>query len=298
MANITVTQADPFIPEIWAAEALNALRANITIAKLVTRDTDIAAFSVGDKLNIPYAGTLSAVPKVADTGVTPQAPANEATKTVTLDKHYIVPIIIEDISRALAHPTLREAYINESVRVLAEQIDTDLLALYSGFSATDIGTGGTDLTYDTVLEARRVLNTNKAPLTDRHIVLSAKDEKALLGDSDLATYFANARPTAVAEGSIGRLAGFDLWMSQLTPSTAGPIYHNLAFQKQAIILAMRGLPQDNPGAMSATMQDPLSGLVLRVTGQYNITHVGMQINVDVLYGVAELRDECGQEILS
>jgi len=295
--NITATQADPFVPELWAAEALNALRSNITIAKLVTRDTDVAAFTVGDKLNIPYAGTLTAVPKVADTGVTAQAPTNEATITVTLDKHYIVPIIIEDIARAQAMPSLRDSYVREAVRVLAEQIDTDLLALYATFSSTDVGTAGTDISYDTILSARQTLNTNKAPMTDRNIVLSVKDEKALLGDSDLSAYFANAKPGAVAEGAIGRLSGFDVWMSQLVPSSGGTT-HNLAFQKEAIILAMRGLPQDNPGALSATMQDPLSGLVLRVTGMYNMSHVGMQLNIDVLYGVAELRDACGVEIVS
>jgi len=46
------------------------------------------------------------------------------------------------------------------------------------------------------------------------------------------------------------------------------------------------------------MRDPESGIVLRVLYAYNPTYLGVQVTMDVLYGVAELRDEAGIVVLS
>ena len=63
---------------------------------------------------------------------------------------------------------------------------------------------------------------------------------------------------------------------------------------------MRGLP-DAPagtGAQTSVVQDPASGLALRVTMAYNAANLGVQVTVDVLYGVAKLRDEKAVVVLS
>lgn len=87
MANVTATVASPFIPEIWAQSALSVLKANIVLAKLVTKDTDVAAFQYGDVLHIPYPGTFTAADKTADTAITPAVPSGGADLSVTLNKH-------------------------------------------------------------------------------------------------------------------------------------------------------------------------------------------------------------------
>ena len=46
------------------------------------------------------------------------------------------------------------------------------------------------------------------------------------------------------------------------------------------------------------MRDPESGLVLRVLYAYNATYLGMQVTIDVLYGVKKLRAECGVTVQS
>lgn len=299
MATFTPTEMDPFIPEVWASEILMTMPSRIVMAKRVTRDSDIASFQVGDVLHIPVAGYLAAQDKTPGTALsTFSDPTGQGTVNVTLNKHKVVPWVFEDISRAMVIPGVENTYVKESARLLGQAIENDLLALYSGFSGPDVGTGGVALTWDTVLAARQLLNANKVDEADRTLVISSKDETALLQDPDLATYWSNSKTEGISEGAIGRLGGFDVFMSQLVPSTAGPIYHNLAFHRSAAILAMRGLPQDNPGARSATIQDPNSGLVLRVTGMYDMNNVGFRVNVDVLYGVAELRDEAGVEVLS
>lgn len=299
MANVTVTSAQHFIPEIWAQRALQVLRSNIVLAKLVTKDTDVAAFQVGDVLHIPAVGSMSATAKSANSAVTLQVPTDSEV-TVTLNKHYEASFLVEDPVRAQANQSVMDRYITSAVTALAEQIENDLFALYSGFSSS-VGTSGTDLSASTLRSARKELNDNKVPQSDRHLVMSTKDEIALLADSGLATYFAYNR-IGVPDGAIGRLYGFTLWTSQLVPVVSGTpnSTKNLAFHPEAMILAMRGLPEppEGSGVVAATIRDPESGLVLRVLQAYNPTYLGVQVTLDVLYGVAEMRDDCGVVVLS
>ena len=295
MADITKASASPFIPQIWANTALEVLRSKIVLAKLVTRDSDIAAFQVGDTLNIPYPGAFTANDKAANTPVTLQVPT-ATTTTVTLNKHKEASFLIEDAVRATANQDVMDRYMKAAVIPLAEQIESDLMAAGATFTST-VGTYGTDITAATVRSARKVLNDNKAPIDGRVLVVSDKDEIALLGDSTLQNYFAFAQSQGVAEGSIGRLYGFDVYSSQLVIATGtSPVNtKNLAFHPEALILAMRGLPEAVPGsgAQTAVVNDPVSGLTLRVTIAYNAANLGHQVTVDVLYGVAKLRDEKG-----
>lgn len=295
MADITRTSASPFIPQIWANTALEILRNKIVLAKLVTRDSDIAAFQVGDTLNIPYPGAFTANDKAANTPVTLQVPT-ATTATVTLNKHKEASFLIEDAVRATANQDVMARYMEAAVIPIAEQIESDLMALGTTFT-TSVGTYGTDITAATVRSARKVLNDNKAPVDGRVLIVSDKDEIALLGDSTLQNYFAFAQTQGVAEGSIGRLYGFDVYSSQLVPATGtSPVNtKNIAFHPGAMILAMRGLPEAvaGSGAQTSVVSDPVSGLTLRVTIAYNAANLGHQVTVDVLYGVAKLRDEKG-----
>jgi hypothetical protein len=301
MANITTTVAQYFIPEVWAQRALEVLRANMVLARLVAKDSDVAAFQVGDILHIPYPGTFTAQDKSAGSAVNVQTPTGGTEVQVALNKHKEVTFIVEDVARAQANQDLLDRYLNAAVPALAEAIESDLFALYANLTAS-VGTSGTDISAATIRSARKMLNDAKCPVAPRHMVISSKDEIALLGDSNLAAYFANARAQAVAEGSIGSLYGFTIWMSQLVPTVAGtPVStKNLAFHPEAFILAMRGLPEPpaGSGAQAATIRDPDSGLVLRVLYAYNPSYLGVQVTLDVLYGVKVLRDEKACVVLS
>ena len=305
MANITNTTATPFIPEIWANTALEVLRNNIVLAPLVTKDTDITgAFSVGSKLHIPYPGTFVANDKAANTAVTKQTPTSTDT-TVTLNKHKEVSFVIEDFARAQANPIAMQAYMAAAIPALAEQVETDLFALYSSFSTTPIGTSGTDLAASVLRTANKTFTDKKIPRGNRHLVISTKDTASLLGDSSLQSFFAfnNGARGDIEAGLVSSdLYGLQVHESQLVPVVAGTpnSTKNLAFDPGAAILASRRLP-DAPvgtGVAQASVTDPRSGLVLRVSLSYNADNLGVQCTTDILYGVAKLRDEKAFVVLS
>lgn len=303
MANIGKTIADTsgFIPQVWAQRALDVLRAYIALVKLVTKDTDFEPGWIGKTLNIPYPGTFAAQDKAENGTATVQVPTGGANVSVTLNKHKYVDFIVEDIARAQASNELLDRYINPAIIAIAEVLEADLFALYAGL-ATSIGTSGTDITAALIRTARKTLNDAKVSQAGRFMMVSDKDEVALLGDTNLQNYFANAKPGAVAEGSIGRLYGFDIYQSQLVPVVAGSpnSTKNLAGTKDMFILASRPFkdPPGQSGVQATTVVDQASGLAIRVLSQYSMADRGQRIGFDILYGVSELRDPCGLVVLS
>ena len=294
MANITSAQLAT-IPTIVAANALGYLKNNTVLARLVARDWDNEVAQYGQTIKIQYPGTLSANDKAADTVVTLQVP-NAGEYTVTLDKHKEISFLIEDFGRVLARPDWLSTYMETAMAVMAEQIDSDLAALYAGFSQSiDASVGG--LNEDDFRLARRYLNSAKAPLGRRSAVLHEDAEYEALGiDRIINRDYAESLGSMAADSFVNRAFGFDIFMSQgIATATT---HKNLFFHRNAMVLATRPLSiaPSGMGVQQTTMQE--DGIGLRVTMSYDHNHLGGKVTVDVLYGVAELRDNHGVVVLT
>ena len=287
---IDVTQAQYFIPEIWANTALPILRSNIVLTPRVYSDSDVAAFGVGDILNIPYPGTLTAYAKSAQTAYTLSLPTGEATVPVTLNKQYAVSFLVEDVVRAQANQDQMRVYSQAAAISLAEQIETDGITEVQT-AAHSIGAYGTALDFDDILNAWKTLTDYKAPPGERFMAVSTKDLVALVGDTDIQAWAAFSRGNQIVGDptNLGALGGFqEVLASQLiTTSGATPAEtKNIAWRRDGVICAFRGLP-DPPagsGAVGANVRDPESGVVLRTVMAYDATYGGVRVTFECLYG--------------
>ncbi len=290
MANITTTELSVNIATIVAAEALGYLKANTVLARLVNRDFENEVAVHGQTIDIPFTGSLSVNDKSENSDITLQTPT--ATKvSVTLNKHKEISFVIEDFGRALARTDWLTAYAGDGMARMAEQIDSDLAALYSGFSQSIDATTG--LGEDDFREARRLLNSAKAPLGMRYAVLHEDAEYEMLGIERVVNRdYAESLGRAAADAFTGRFMGFDVFMDQMI-TTATSEAKNLFFHRNAMVLATRPLPPAPQGAgvIQTVMNE--DGLGLRVTLSYDHDKLGVKITIDVLYGVAELRDNHG-----
>lgn len=267
------------------------LPANRTVSRLVARDTAQDAFNVGDTLNIPVATAVASRLKTPGSPYVLDA-ATDATVQVVLNRHRYQSFLVEDVTAAQANQDLMDVYLRNRVTTLVEDIERDIFA--EMVTATGpIGAYGTAISETTVIQARQALNTANVPTTDRHLVISNKDAAAMLQDANLRGYFQNARPDVIERGALGALFGFEVYESSLVPITAGTPdqVENFAFHRDAVLLAMRTLP-DPPsgmGARAASVRDPQSGLVFRVVMGYDLQFGGVRVTVDCLYGVKLVR---------
>ena len=290
MANITAALVADSTPTIVAAEALGYLKANTVLARLVNRNYENEVAEYGNVVKIPYGGALSVNDKAADTVVTLQVP-DDAVYTLTLNKHKEVSFLIEDIAKAFARPDWFAVYAADAMAVMAEQVDGDLAALYSGLSQTINATTG--LAEITFREAKRLLNAAKAPLALRNAVLHEDAEFEMLGIEKVVNRdYAETLGTRAAEAFVGRFMGFDIFMDQKIAVAAGQC-KNLFFHKNALVMANRPMPVAPAGMGVNQRVLAEDGIALRVTMSYDHDYLGAKFTLDTLYGVAEMRDNHG-----
>lgn len=217
---ITLSEVDAAIPEFWANVALGALKANTVMANLVNRDYSDAVATKGDVVNIVKRGALRVNDKVTGHQITLQTPSNSKIP-VTLNKHKEISWLIEDTASAEAIQSAVD-YVTDAAIALGEQIDADLLAMYSALTL-QAGGANTPLGVDSILEAREKLNVAKAPVAGRYFVISPQDETALLKlEQFTSAEWTDENQVALREATIGKKYGFIFVMDQQVKTTITP----------------------------------------------------------------------------
>jgi N4-gp56 family major capsid protein len=263
--NMTTIEADAFIPEIWSKELIKDTESNLVLGKLAWNFSSEA--SDGDKIHVPSLSDLVANDKVANVKVQRQAPT-ETNTDIDLDTHKEVTFLIEDMAATQSRRDLRSPYTKKAGYALSKAIDTDLATLAASFSESK-GTYNTAITTDVVLDSIELLDLADAPESERYFVFRPDVKRDLL---DLAAYTSSdyVKGSPVETGKIGDLYGVQTFMSTNIVKS-GNDTNNMLFHKQAIAIAKQ--------------KD------IRIQSEYSLEDLGHLTVADVLYGVAELRDD-------
>lgn len=293
-----------FIPTILANKALGAFASYMNLAKTVARDFDFTPSREGAILQIPKRGIVTANSKAAGDKVVKQNPTATSIP-VTLDQHFEVTLMIDDVTAVLQNQDTLDGYAQDAAIALAEKIETALATLYSSvpagqvvsFDPTSAATMETSF-----LSAREKLILNKVPKLEQkfgylHPTLISK----LLTVPRFTQYDTTGEVGKIIDGRVSRVAGIDNFESQSVVGTGSPAqYHNLIYSKNAFILAARPLPSmgNKFGVEQVVINDPDINLGLRVTSSYDKDLLGMQITLDVLYGVAVMDNRLVVELRS
>ena len=164
---------------------------------------------------------------------------------------------------------------------IARKMDADLMALFDGFSGA-VGAADAAITVAKIFEAVSKLKQSGVPSNDMACVLHpavAYDLKA-----NMTNTFANPNPTDVANealrtGFVGQLAGVNVYeSSNMTNTGTGGDFKGGLFHKDALGLAM--------------LQD------IKIETQRDASIRGTEIVATAVYGVGELHDSYGIEVLA
>jgi hypothetical protein len=277
--NIGATAANVFRPNIWSKEVLMFVKSNLVLLPLIKHyDADVKGG--GQTLEIPNVSAITANLKSQNTVVTLNY--NTETKTtITLNKHYESSFIVEDLVKVQSVYDTRSDYTKAAAYAISEKIDTNI--------ATDMTTAwktagqaygayGTALNDNLILTVNRYLSDNKAPRTDRSIVVNPKGEAEMLAIDKYVRYDALGQPAGdipIKTGKIGQIYGAEVYVSQnlVFLDTVTDEYNSLFFHKEAWAIALQMEP--------------------RTQAQYKQEYLGWLVTVDVLYGTAQLRSNFG-----
>lgn len=213
MANTTLTA------DIIAKEAVMILDNNLVMAKNVFRgyenefDKKINGYKVGETISIRKPTDFT----VRDGAVLSAQDVTEGKTTITIDKRKGIDFAFSSQDLTLKIGELSERVIKPAMVQLANQIDTDLMALYKDVPSW-VGTPGQTInSYADFAKGPERMDEYANPMDGRKAVLSPADHWGLLG-SQTALFIQDAAKGAYRKGSLGEIGGVDTFMSQNVPT--------------------------------------------------------------------------------
>jgi hypothetical protein len=273
-ANVTVTTAANFIPEIWSTEVLEAYVAELVFGALVDRKFEADVKQSGDTIHVPNLAAMTVGSKTAETAVTFTA-NTESVTDISINKDYYVAFRIDNIAEVQSQNNLRQMYTARAGKDIAVQIDDSLAALVDAFSQS-VGTLAVDVTDDNLLRAVQYLDDANAPKDDRSLVISPATFGSLMKiDKFVRLDYVNAGAETAVEAS--RLSypiyGAKVYVSANVDGDNTNGHDNGLFQKEALALVMQ--------------QEP------KVFSQFMIEYISDAVVVEAIWGVKEMRDTSG-----
>ena len=137
--------------------------------------------------------------------------------------------------------------------MLAQKIDTDIMGLYKYVPfSSNVGTPGSVMeALADVADVRKTLNKNQAPLSNRYLVMDPDAEAKLLVLDAIAGADKSGDTRALREANMGRIMGFDMYMSQNVQSHTRGTWHDQTPQVSgtpaagATTITVKNLTQSN-----------------------------------------------------
>jgi hypothetical protein len=301
MSTITSANVASAIVKLVAADALPALVGNLVMGNLVNRDYEPVLAQAGDTVNIPIPPVLIANNMAEGAQVQPQNPSL-GNAQIVLNTHAEATFQIPDVTKVLAVPDLLQVYMQPAVVAIAENIETNLLNLYAGFTAnTPVGTPGTAIVEEVIDLAESALFSAKVPPSEpKYLIVDAATYSQLRQIERFSEFqtAGDAGLRALIDGAVGKIKDFFVMRSQYISYTgSSPLTtHNVAFTKNAIGLVIRRLPQPLYGTGAVAHYAEMGNFGMRVVMSYQPNTLSQQFTVDVLYGCAVIRNNFGLQV--
>ena len=161
---------------------------------------------------------------------------------------------------------------------IATKIDTDLIALFDGFS-TSLGGAGTEITVADLMKAAATLKTNKARGQMAAVVhpYHAYQLKANLTNTFVNPNGGDLQNDAMRNAYVGQIGGIDIYESSNVSIDGSDDAKGAVFVPEALAIAMK--------------RD------FNLETQRDASLRAFELNATAIYGVGELDDDYGVELL-
>ena len=267
------------------SSTLDDLFANIIAAARFTAEEEslmmglVTMYNIGDE-----AGKTIQVPKypavtAADlTEGTDMSSSTVSTSSVTITVGEVgAQVVLTDVA-AMGAGNPAEELATVLGNSIATKIDTDLIALFDGFS-TALGGAGTEITVADIFKAAATLRNNKA---QGDIFAVVHPFQAYQLKANLTNTFANpnggdAQNTAMVNSYVGTIAGVDIYESSNITVDGSDDAKGAVFSREALAIAMK--------------RD------FQIETQRDASLRAFERNATAVYGVGELDDTYGVEML-
>ncbi len=264
MANVTVSTAINFIPELWADAILNYAEQKFRLINLVT-DLSGMLSSGGDTLHIPRVTEETAASKSAD-GVVTYSANTDGKTDLLIDQHYYEAKRIEDVVKVQESADLFNMYTRAMGYSLAKKLENFLALLIQSATANDVSLSTDNTPTDAeVREGLQKLMDINVDYTEAHFACSPASYSYLLGQEKLTWANATGKQAGQVSGKLGEVYGMPTFASVDWDDDGGTGDETASiFTKESVLFAMQISP--------------------RVQSAYDIDYLATSVVADVLFG--------------
>lgn len=210
-----------FIPEIWSARLLYALDKAHVATNLVNRNYEGVIANQGDTVHINSIGAVTVKDYTKNTNIADPEVLTTSDQTLVIDQAKYFNFQVDDVDKAQISGEIIDTAMGRSAYALADVSDAFLLKTIANgaASANKIGAKATltaltaSNVYENIVKMRTLLDKANVPTTGRTIVVPPEVYALLLLDDRFAKSGSDSGQNALLNGMVGRVAGFDVFMS-------------------------------------------------------------------------------------
>ena len=215
-----------FVPDLWTAKILVALRKKAVAANLVNRNYEGEVKRMGDSVKITSIDDVAIGSYTAHSDITWEA-IDDSTRSLLIDQAKYFAFEMDDVEKAQSvngGAVMNQALDNATYQ-LRDTSDAFLLAAMNTAlqgTGNDLGTVAIHTTaqnlYDTFVDLSVALDEDNVPEEGRWAVVSPSLHGRLLKLDSFIQAGDNASPNARLNGYIGEVAGLSLFKSNNLPA--------------------------------------------------------------------------------
>lgn len=216
-----------FIPEIWSTRLLKPFDKSLVIADVFNRDYEGEIANAGDLVRISGVGPIT----VSDyAGTVTYEELNDQQTTLAIDKQKYFGFLVNDVDKAQANVNFMDEAMIRAAYAMKDSVDTYLASLYTQAGTTVVTAAYTsDNALAGLLTLGQKLDELNIPTEGRWCIIPPWFRVKLVLAKLL---IENTTNDAMDNGRVGRIAGFDLRVSN-NLSNNGTTWYIMAGTKAA-----------------------------------------------------------------
>lgn len=226
-----------FIPAVWSAQLLTALQKSLVYANLCNRDYEGEIREYGDQVKINSLGDVSVGQYTKNSDISAAQTLTDAQRILEINQSWYFNFQVDDVDKAQQKPKVMQEAMKNAAYALADKADQYVAGLYTEIAATN--TMGSDASpisiavaagqstaaaYEKLVDLAVKLDEANVPKAGRWVVLPPWYHGILLKDSRFISAGTLKTDEVLANGFVGRAAGFDIYTSNNVPNTSNALY--------------------------------------------------------------------------
>lgn len=219
-----------FIPQIWSARLLENLQKTLVYgqAGVVNRDYEGDIRDVGDSVRINAIGAVSVSDYSKNTDISSPETLQDASLVLTVEKAKYFNFAVDDVDALQQKPRVMDAAMREAAYALADAADQYIVSVMAAGAGVSHGTAASPTVlasaadaYDALVDIGVKLDENNVPRTGRWVVIPPWIYGLILKDDRFVKTGSDQAEARLANGEVGRAAGFTILVSNNVPVSTG-----------------------------------------------------------------------------